>query len=46
MGIELISLLKERGGDPELVRASQRLRFDSVELVDEVIDLYKKWVSG
>jgi seryl-tRNA synthetase len=34
---------KEKGGDPELVRNSQRSRFESVELVDEVIVLDEAW---
>lgn len=40
------------GGDPEIVRASQKARFASEELVDEVIRLdalFKKskfWISG
>ena len=35
-----INLLRvSRGGNPELVRQSQRNRFASVELVDEVIAL-------
>ncbi|KAM0882193.1 hypothetical protein ACQ4PT_032474 [Festuca glaucescens] len=34
---------KEKGGDPELVRNSQRSRFESVELVDEVIALDEAW---
>ncbi|KQK03614.1 serine--tRNA ligase [Brachypodium distachyon] len=34
---------KEKGGDPDLVRNSQRSRFASVELVDEVIVLDEEW---
>jgi seryl-tRNA synthetase len=34
---------KEKGGDPELVRNSQRSRFASVDLVDEVIVLDEAW---
>ncbi|VAI61526.1 unnamed protein product [Triticum turgidum subsp. durum] len=34
---------KEKGGDPELVRQSQRSRFAPVELVDEVIVLDEAW---
>ena len=42
-----INLLREdRGGNPELVRESQRRRFASVELVDEVIALDKEWITG
>ncbi|XP_058760567.1 serine--tRNA ligase-like [Vicia villosa] len=34
---------EEKGGNPELVRESQRRRFASVEVVDEVITLDKQW---
>ncbi|CAL5208578.1 unnamed protein product [Lathyrus oleraceus] len=34
---------EEKGGNPELVRESQRRRFASVEIVDEVISLDKQW---
>lgn len=44
MGIDLVLLQDDKGGNIESIRASQRLRFDSVELVDEVHTLYKKWV--
>ncbi|KAJ6816582.1 putative serine--tRNA ligase [Iris pallida] len=33
----------EKGHDPELIRESQRRRFASVELVDEIILLDKQW---
>lgn len=33
--------IKERGGDPEKIRESQRRRFAPVELVDEVIELWE-----
>lgn len=35
----------EKGGNPELVRSSQRARGASVELVDEIIDIDKKYVQ-
>jgi len=42
-----INLFREhKGNDPELVRESQRARYASVDLVDEVIDLDKKWISA
>ncbi|XP_024533912.1 serine--tRNA ligase [Selaginella moellendorffii] len=34
---------QEKGGDPERVRESQRRRYASVELVDEVIQIDKEW---
>ena len=36
---------EEKGGDPEIVRESQRRRYASVEVVDEVIALDKEWRS-
>ena len=38
--IDLQLLQVEKGGNPEVVRESQRKRFASVELVDEVLSLY------
>jgi seryl-tRNA synthetase len=34
----------EKGGNPELVRESQRKRFSSVEIVDEIITLDQAWI--
>eukprot|EP00897_Mesotaenium_endlicherianum_P008380 jgi/Mesen1/7570/ME000392S06831 len=34
---------EEKGGNPEIIRESQRRRYGSVELVDEVIALDKEW---
>ncbi|KAM7452963.1 hypothetical protein BLSTO_06296 [Blastocystis sp. subtype 1] len=45
MPIDINLLRVSRGGNPELVRQSQRNRFASVELVDEVIALDDKWRS-
>ena len=33
----------EKGGNPELIRESQRRRFANVELVDQVIAIDKQW---
>ncbi|KAG0083071.1 Cytosolic seryl-tRNA synthetase [Podila epicladia] len=41
--LDINIFLKERGGDPEIVRESQRRRHAPVELVDEIIDLYNEW---
>lgn len=38
-----ILLFREKGGDPEKIRESQRRRYAKVELVDEVIELDKAW---
>lgn len=34
---------EEKGHNPELIRESQRHRFASVEVVDEIIKLDKEW---
>jgi hypothetical protein len=47
MPIDINLLRPERGGDPEIVRESQRRRFASVDLVDQVGDksfFAMKWV--
>ena len=34
---------EEKGHNPEIIRESQRRRFASVEIVDEIIHLDKEW---
>lgn len=34
---------KEKGNDPEIIRESQRRRFASIEVVDEIIKLDEEW---
>jgi seryl-tRNA synthetase len=41
--LDILLFREERGNDPERIRESQRRRFASVELVDEVIKLDKEW---
>jgi seryl-tRNA synthetase len=43
MPIDINQLRVERGGNPDLVRESQRKRFSSVDLVDQVIALAESW---
>ena len=43
--IDLQLLQVEKGGNPDLVRESQRKRNAPVELVDEVLSMYKHWVG-
>ena len=43
--LDINLFIEEKGGNPELIRQSQRARGASVELVDEIIDLYKNWVK-
>lgn len=44
--LDINLFLKERGGDPEIVRESQRRRHAPVELVDEIIELYNQWKTS
>ncbi|KAG9066243.1 Cytosolic seryl-tRNA synthetase [Linnemannia hyalina] len=41
--LDINLFLEERGGEPELIRESQRRRHDPVEIVDEIIALYEDW---
>lgn len=36
----------EKGGNPDLIRESQRRRYADVSLVDKIIDLDKQWRDG
>jgi seryl-tRNA synthetase len=36
---------KEKGGNPDLIRESQRKRGAPVEMVDQVIAIYDEWVK-
>jgi len=36
----------QSGGDPGLVRESQRRRYASVDVVDEIIEVDKHWREG
>lgn len=39
--LDVVDFIKERGGDPNLIRESQRRRHAPEEAVDEVIALYE-----
>ena len=43
MPIDINLLRAEKGGNPELVKKSQRDRFADETLVDQVIELDEKW---
>jgi seryl-tRNA synthetase len=43
MPIDINLFRADKGGDPELIKESQRRRFASVELVDEIIDKDNQW---
>lgn len=44
--LDVAAFLKEKGGDPELVRESQRRRNAPVEAVDEIIALSHEARTG
>lgn len=44
--LDINLLLEDRGGNPEIVKESQRRRGAPVEIVDEIIALYKEWVKS
>ena len=46
MTLDVTTFIAEKEGDPEAIRESQKKRGNSVELVDEVINLYKDWVKS
>ncbi|CAI5758603.1 unnamed protein product [Candida verbasci] len=43
--LDINSFIIEKGGDPEKIKASQKKRGASVEIVDEIISDYKEWVK-
>ncbi|GLB39830.1 putative seryl-tRNA synthetase N-terminal domain [Lyophyllum shimeji] len=45
MTLDLISFIDSKGGNAEEIRESQRKRGHSVELVDEIIQMYADWVK-
>lgn len=46
MPIDINLLRKDKGGDPEKVKQSQRERFADETLVDQVIDIDQQWVKA
>ncbi|KAE8212737.1 hypothetical protein CF319_g899 [Tilletia indica] len=44
--IDLLMLQPDKGGDPAVVKASQKKRGAPEELVDEVLELYKAWTQA
>lgn len=46
MTLDIALFREDKGGNPDLVRESQRRRYESVELVDEVIQKDKEWRDG
>lgn len=44
--LDIIQFIEEKGGNPEIIRKSQKARGDSVEIVDEIIAEYKAWTKS
>lgn len=44
--LDVNDFIKERGGDPEKIRESQRRRHAPVEVVDEIISLWEEHRKG
>lgn len=42
----MTSFIDSKGGNSEVIRESQRKRGHSVEVVDEVIQMYQDWVKS
>ncbi|PBK63789.1 serine-tRNA ligase [Armillaria solidipes] len=45
MTLEILNFIDNKGGNAEEIRESQRKRGESVELVDEIIQMYTEWVK-
>lgn len=45
MTLDVLHFIDNKGGNAEEIRESQRKRGLSVELVDEVIEMYTDWVK-
>lgn len=43
MVLDLDLFRTDKGGDPEIVRESQRKRFKDVSLVDKLVEADKEW---
>jgi seryl-tRNA synthetase len=46
MTLDITQFIDSKGGNAEEIRESQRKRGDSVELVDEIIQMYAEWVKS
>jgi seryl-tRNA synthetase len=46
MTLDVTSFIDGKGGNSEAIRESQRKRGHSVEVVDEVIQMYQDWVKS
>jgi len=46
MTLDVTKFIDSKGGNSEEIRESQRKRGHSVEVVDEVIQMYQDWVKS
>lgn len=46
MTLDITQFIDAKGGNAEEIRESQRKRGESVELVDEIIQMYSDWVKS
>src|SRR5579859_3590441 len=46
MGLDLLLFQADKDGNPEAIKESQRARFKSDTIVDEIQNDYKQWVKG
>lgn len=46
MTLDILSFIDNKGGNSAEIRESQRKRGHSVELVDEIIQMYADWVKS
>jgi len=46
MTLDVTGFIDAKGGNSEEIRESQRKRGHSVEIVDEIIQMYQDWVKS
>jgi hypothetical protein len=46
MGLDLLLFQADKDGQPKLIKQSQRARYKSEAIVDEIQDEYKTWTRG
>jgi hypothetical protein len=46
MGLDLLLFQADKDGEPELIKQSQKARYKSAEVVDEIQEDYKQWTRG
>ena len=46
MTLDILHFIDGKGGNAQEIRESQRKRGLSVELVDEIIQMYNEWVKS